>query len=350
MITDAGGKQPVLLSAVMVVNGWLEQASDIVTRVAGVLDTTVTDYEIILVDNTSGEHDDGVYRSLTAVDGQPNVQVYRLLRPVDYEVAAWAGIENSLGDLVIVLDPFSDSLQMIRRAIEMMIEKHTDLILIVNETPRPEMFLKALLRHSYLGLFRLLGGINLQIEASQFRIMSKRVVSYLLQQARPASRYRALPATAGFSKAILRYTAPRRPDHGAGFWTDTRRAVRLLMSNSTAPPRIASVISLTCAGLNALYSLYVVILALTREDLQPGWATLSLQQSGMFFLFSMLAFVLTEYLIDNVRSEVSGTSYFVVDEFSSAVLTRRQRLNVETQGAPPEPMNEMSAASVVIGG
>jgi hypothetical protein len=111
-----------------------------------------------------------------------------------------------------------------------------------------------------------------------------------------------------------------------------RRAVRLLLSNSTAPARIASLLSLTGAGLNVLYSIYVVVLAITRSDLQPGWVTLSLQQSGMFFLFSLLTFVLTEYLIDNIRDGRSSASYFVIDEFTSAVLTRRKRLNVETQG------------------
>ena len=41
-------------------------------------------------------------------------------------------------------------------------------------------------------------------------LMSKRVVSYLLQFPRPAIRYRALPAFAGFSKTTLYFSAPRR--------------------------------------------------------------------------------------------------------------------------------------------
>jgi hypothetical protein len=331
-MTDPAKRYPILLSVVMVVTGWVEQAPGIVAAMAEQLATIATDYEIILVDNASDGDAQQVYRAITAPEGHPNVQVYRLLRKVDYEIAAWAGVENSLGDLILVIDPFDDDLTPLRGAVAEVIDGQADLVLLVNDSPRRQPPLTAGLRRLYLALFRSLGGINLQVEAAQYRLMTKRVVSYLLQQPRPANRYRTLPATAGFTKAILRYTSARRPRPANGLLSEARRGMRILLSSSIAPARIASVLSLLGAGLNVVYSIYVVVLALTRSNLQPGWITTSLQQSGMFFLFSLLAFVLTEYLIDGIQGGRVGTAYFVIDELSSAVLTRRQRLNVETQG------------------
>lgn len=322
-------KRPLLLSIVMVVDGWADRALPIINKVAEEVSELVTDYELIIVDNGSDAAADDIYRSITAPSGSPNVQVYKLLRKVDYEVAAWAGVENSLGDLILVTEPFNDTLEPLERALDELLDKQLDLVLMVNEAPRLEGMVVSSLRRVYLALFRSMGGINLQVEASQYRLMSKRVVSYLLQQPRPAARYRALPATAGFARAVMRYTAPRRPYPGASFVADVRRAVRTLLGNSVAPARFASGLSFAGAALNIAYSLYVVILAFTRSDLQPGWTTLSLQQSGMFFLFSVMTFILTEYMVDNVRGSRSGISYFVVGEWNSAVLTRRQRLNVE---------------------
>ena len=101
------------------------------------------------------------------------------------------------------------------------------------------------------------------------------------------------------------------------------------MSNSTAPLRIVSAVALTGALLNLFYSVYVVVVAFTKSNVQPGWTTLSLQQSGMFFLISIVMFLLTEYLAYMIRWAQSG-AYFLASEATSAVLTRRQKLNVET--------------------
>jgi len=322
-------KYPLLLSIVMVVDGWIDEVPRIAAEVAEHASALVTDYEIILVDSASGGNADAVYRRITAADGLPNIQVYKLLQHVDYEVAAWAGVENSLGDFIAVFDPFSEKLAPLAAALTQMVEDRLDIALIVNEAPERHNLAVAMLRHLYLLLFRWFGGMNLMREASQYRLMSKRVIGYLLQQPRPASQYRTLPMRAGFSKRVFCYSAPRGPRPRPSFISDVRRAFRILMSSSTAPARLASFLSLAGAFLNVVYSAYVVLLAFTRDNLQPGWVTLSLQQSGMFFLFSLLAFVLTEYLIDNIRGGRIGTSYFVVDELNSAVLSRRQKLNVD---------------------
>ena len=333
-MTSAVQKKQILLSIVMVVDRWADQAPNILDTVVNKVSEVVSDYELILVDNGSDQESNAIYRSITSPNGYANVQVYKLLRPVDYEVAAWAGVENSLGDYVHVFQPFSESLDPLEKALDELFEKQLDLVLIVNRAPRVEGMMARALRRSYLQMFRLLGGVNLQLEAAQYRLMSKRVVSYLLQQPRPSGRYRALPAQAGFAHAVLTYTSPRRVNQAAGITTDVRRAIRILLGNSTSPARIASVLSLIGAALNICYSLYVVVLAITRSDLEPGWITLSLQQSGMFFLFSLLAFVLTEYMVDSIRGDRSGTSYFVTEEWSSATLTRRERLNVDVPQVP----------------
>jgi hypothetical protein len=79
-----------------------------------------------------------------------------------------------------------------------------------------------------------------------------------------------------------------------------------------------------------LYSLYVIAIALFKEEVSPGWVTLSLQQSGMFFLLSLVLLVLGEYVLYMAKLAANAPSYFVADEFASAQVTRQKRLNVET--------------------
>lgn len=328
-------KRPILLSVVIVQRDPTPELAGAVRALGEQLAALVQDFEVVVVDNGTGATAQPLYAALTEASGVPNVQVYQLVNEVARETAAWAGVENSLGDYVFVLDPDSDDLSALGKALDLALEGR-DLVLLVNTTPRAETFGRRLARGLFQGLFRWLGGVDLATDAALCRVMSKRVVSYLMQQPAPASRYRSLPAIAGFSKAVVRYAAPRHGvQSGGSFLSEVRRGLRLLVANSWAPLRIVSSIALFGAVMNVAYSLYVLAIALSKPDVAEGWTTLSLQQSGMFFLFSLALFVLTEYLIHLIYESREGPPYFVVNEMTSAVLTRRQRLNVETALGPP---------------
>lgn len=326
--TEPPSKFPVLLSVVMIVGPWRNQVREVVEETSRELASLVVDYEIVLVDNQPADLDRRIYDEMTSVAGLTNVQVYCLLQPVDFEVAAWAGVENSLGDYVLVFNPMEESLAALAEGLTAAATGN-DLVLFVNTTPHHEAA-SDMLRAAYRGVFRVLSGVNLTVEAAQHRLISKRVVTYLLQQPLPAMRYRALPALAGFAKKVIQYQAPRRAEPAGNLARHASRGLRMLLSNSTAPLRLASWLGLLGAVLNLAYSIYIVVVAFSLAYVAPGWTTLSLQQSGMFFLLSLAVFIVIEYFINDLRLSRNGSPYFITQEFSSSIITRRQKLNVET--------------------
>ena len=56
---------------------------------------------------------------------------------------------------------------------------------------------------------------------------------------------------------------------------------------------------------------------------------MSLQQSGMFFLISLVLLVLGEYILHMASLSNEGPLYHVGQEFTSARMTRREKLNIE---------------------
>jgi hypothetical protein len=118
------------------------------------------------------------------------------------------------------------------------------------------------------------------------------------------------------------------------------RGTRLLVTTTRAPMRVVTALSLFGAVANLAYSGYVVAIALFKDDIAPGWVSMSLQQSGMFFLISLVLMVLGEYILNMASLSNEGPRYHVGQEFTSARMTRRQRLNVEgdtvTSTLPPE--------------
>jgi hypothetical protein len=328
---------PLLLSVVMVLDDEVPDLRGRLAHIAEEVGRQVSDFELILVENRpDNAARRALHRDLTAQGGLHNLQIYELIQPVDDDAAVWAGVENSLGDYVFVLDPLEDALGALPAALAEA-TRGRDVVLLVNSAPVDGGAYRRISKDLYGRLFRWLGGFDLATDAAPCRVISKRVVSYLLQYPRPAVRYRSLPATSGFSRAVLPFTARRLRVRRDGFLGDVQRGWKLLVSNTLMPLRVASTLGLFGAAMNVLYSVYVVAIALFKKNVAAGWTTLSLQQSGMFFLISLVLFMVTEYLIHALRQANDGPAYFVGGELTSAVLTRRQRLNVQSGAIAPSP-------------
>ncbi len=93
--------------------------------------------------------------------------------------------------------------------------------------------------------------------------------------------------------------------------------MRLLVSTTRAPMRMVNALSLFGAVANLAYSVYVVIIWLFKPDVAPGWVSLSLQQSGMFFLISLVLLVLGEYILAMASASNDGPLYHVAQEFTT---------------------------------
>jgi hypothetical protein len=180
-------------------------------------------------------------------------------------------------------------------------------------------------------------GIHLVKDVPQFRLLSRRVVNFVLRHSAPALAYRHLPATAGFANKSLRYRAEPRGGKRKPLVVSIERGVRSLIATSRAPMRVASTLSLFGAFANIIYSVYVLIVAAVKHDIARGWVTLSLQQSGMFLLMSLVLFMLGEYMVYMTQLSIGGPGYHVSREHTSTLVTRRQRLNIEHEDVPQRP-------------
>jgi glycosyltransferase involved in cell wall biosynthesis len=323
---------PVFLSVVLVVRNQAGELEQLLTRASRAIGDMASDHELIVVDNASSDHSVDVLRRLTGENALPNLQVYALTGEVDADTAWWVGLENALGDFIAVLDPLADDIaflpQMLERAVS-----GADVVFAHNRARPPQgvpyRFANAVFNRLYL----FFNGVHLSRDAPSFRVLSKRVVNLILQHPQPALTYRHLPATAGFSRASLEYAAPHLLPPRKRLWESIDRGMRLLTSNTRAPMRLVTSLSLFGAVANLFYSAYVLGVWLLKDDVAPGWVSLSLQQSGMFFLISLVLLVLGEYILHMASLTNEGPLYHVGQEFTSARVTRRERLNIEAPAA-----------------
>lgn len=319
---------PCFLSVVFVVRNQSETIEDILSDAAAVISHIVSDYELIVVDNASDDNSVAVLKRLTAEDGLANLQIYALTKEVDTDTASWVGLENALGDFVVVIDPLADDIKFAPQMLDQAV-RGADVVFANNSQKPRQSFAYRGANAIFHSLYDNFNGVNLAREAPQYRLLSKRVINFILQHPQPAMTYRHLPATGGFAKAYLQYSASPKLSRRKRLGESIDRGMRLLVSTTRAPMRLVTSLSLFGAVANLIYSVYVLAVGILKTDVAPGWVSFSLQQSGMFFLISLVLLVLGEYILNMASLSNEGPLYHVGQEFTSARMTRLEKLNIE---------------------
>lgn len=323
-----GMANPLFLSLVTVVRDRADELRDFVERLARVAGAIASDYEIIIVDNASDDGSVEVLKELTSSEGIHNLQVYALAIPVDLDTAQFAGVENAIGDFVAIVDLDLDDPEFLPTMVEAAMTGKD--VVLADNTRRPRTSLVyRLASASFHRLYHVVHGVHLGREAPRYRVLSRKVVNYVLQHDSPNLVYRRVPATAGFAKARLTYASSFEPTIRRGALESLESSVRMLVSSGSEPLRLMSGLCLFGATANIVYSVYVLGVLLFKQDVAPGWATLSLQQSGMFFLISLVLLLLGEYVLHITQTTQKRPMYSVGQEMTSRIVTRRERINVE---------------------
>ncbi|WP_350029566.1 MULTISPECIES: glycosyltransferase [unclassified Caballeronia] len=322
---------PVFLSVVVLTRNCDSRLDSMIRAISASVASLARDHELIIVDNASTDESVARLKKLTSVGGIPNLQVFTLTKEVDSDTAASVGVEHSLGDYVAIIDPLLDQIDFIGEMLRTASEG-ADVVLAVNETKPRRTFAYRVCSSVFNVLYRRLSGIDLERDAPPFRLLSRKVVHHLLRHQHPAVSYRHLPVTAGFARKSLQYRSAPTDATVKRLEDGFDRGMRLLVSTTRVPMRLVTALTLFGAGANVIYSAYVLLIAMFKSDVAPGWVTLSLQQSGMFFLLSLVMLVLGEYLLNVARASSDGPAYHIAQEFTSAEMSGRRRLNIETHG------------------
>jgi glycosyltransferase involved in cell wall biosynthesis len=318
----------IFLSVAVIVQDQESRVAALLQRISKTVSELTDDHEIIIVDNASTDGTLSILKTLTSEGGLPNLQVFALTKQVDIDIACWVGVDHALGDFVAIMDPLLDDSAFLSSMLEQSVQG-TGVVFATNLQAPPASVVYRLARSVFNYFYKCVNGVHLAKEAPQYRVLSRNVVNFVRQHPQAEIAYRHLPITGGFTRINLTYSAPVANFRMHRLSASIDRSMRLLVSTTRAPMRVATLLSMTGAGLNLLYSIYVLLIAAFKTNVAPGWVSLSLQQSGMFFLISLVLLILGEYVLQMARLSNEGPLYHVGQEFMSAHITRHEKLNIE---------------------
>jgi glycosyltransferase involved in cell wall biosynthesis len=285
-------------------------------------------YEIVFVDDGSR---DGTMAVMTGLLQKHECLRYlRLSRRFGVEIAVSAGLDTVIGDVVVVLQPEADPPQSIRQLVEEA-RKGDGIVFGLRSSRRDESWTYALGRKVFNRLARSLFDIDVRDRTTMFLAMTRQSMNAVAQIKDKSRALRLFGAYVGYPHRFVEYDPIERRPHPRpkGLREGFERATSLIVTNSTQPLRLMSVLGVFLFVMNMIYVVYIVAINLFKSRVAEGWTTISLQHAVMFaFLFAILA-VLCEYVGRLLTETRDRPLYFVAEERTSSVMIRDEdRRNV----------------------
>ena len=246
-----------------------------VARLTAVLETAGDEWEVVLVDDGSR---DGTWSVIEeAAAAEPRIRGIRLSRNFGHQLALTAGLSVVRGDGVITMDA---DLQHPPEAIPSLLaaaRAGNDVVYAVRSAADAAGFWKRFSAHVFYKILNRLSSLELPEGAADFRWMSRRVVDVLAAMPERHRFLRGLVRWAGYRQTFVEYH--RSPREAGESKYGLRRMILFawdaVVSFSSFPLRVASVLGICVSVLGWLYLVYVLAIKLFSDRVIQGWTSVT---------------------------------------------------------------------------
>ena len=232
------------------------------------------DYEIVYVDDGSRDRTPNLLAALQASD--EHVRVIRFSRNFGHQTAVTAGLEHATGDAVVLIDAdLQDPPEVIPEFVARWREGYHVAYGVRIDRPGETRFKLATARAFYRVLGRL-SETEIPLDAGDFRLMDRRVVTALQSMPERDRFVRGMVAWVGFRQVGVPY---RRAPRLAGeskypLFRMLRFALDGVTSFSVAPLHAATWIGFASSALALIGVVYALVLRLFTNNWVTGWTAL----------------------------------------------------------------------------
>ena len=233
------------------------------------------EYELVFVDDGSKDATFGELKDLHGSDQR--VRVLSFSRNFGKEAAMYAGLKESRGDLVAIID--ADLQQRPEVVLEMLGEMQSDDstdCVAAYQKKRKEGGFMSFAKRGFYKLINRISDVDFVNGASDFRLMKRRMVDAIISMSEYSRFSKGIFGYVGFNTKFIPYTVEKR-EVGKTKWSTrklTRYALDGIFSFSTSPLKISTHVGLLSAFASLVYLVIVIIQKLAYGIDVPGYATI----------------------------------------------------------------------------
>jgi glycosyltransferase involved in cell wall biosynthesis len=300
----------LIISAVIPAHNESQGITAAIKKIADILSTCESDWEIIIVDDGST---DQTYQKICQLsEAEPRIKGLALSRNFGKEAAMLAGLEYATGEAVIVMDA---DLQHPPGFIPEMIDKWrsgAQIVHAVKRSRKEDSFSQKTAAYCINQLISSLGGININ-NSSDFKLLDKEIVDIIINKLPERERFfRGLTSWLGFSEAYIYFdVAARQGDESKwSFWSLLELSITALTSFTSLPLRIVTFLGFVTLILG-FFIAGDTVLSLMKGQAVSGFATIiiSLLLIGSFIMISLG--IIGEY-IAKIYEEVKARPHYLI--------------------------------------
>lgn len=306
-------------------------------RLRKMLEGVAVTWEVIFVNDGSSDQSLGLLQALAA--GEPRYRILSLSRNFGHQIAVTAGLDHAAGEAVVVMDAdLQDPPQIVVDMLAKWREGY-DVVYGVRSRREGEGLFKRATAAIFYRLMRLMVGIDLPLDAGDFRLTSRRVV-LAMRGLRETHRFvRGFVVWVGFKQTAVHHVRPGRLAGRTKYPLRKmmRFAVDGITSFSIVPLRISSLLgALSGAGAVGI-GVWAVWVRFFVNGVVPGWTSVLLAISLVAAAQFLMIGILGEY-VGRIYEEVKRRPLYIVSD--------RQNLGAddprEDDPAPPPGVRVIS--------
>jgi len=262
-----------IISVVLPVYNEHENLVALLGRLLPVLEQVVSgNFEILFVDD--GSHDGSTEILDSFHVGDRRIKVIHFSRNFGHQAALQAGLDESIGDAVILMDAdLQDPPEVLRSFVDKWREGY-DVIYAVRRR-RKENFLKRTAYFVFYRTLKVIANIDVPLHSGDFCLMDRRVVDTLVFLRERNRFLRGLRSWVGFRQVSIEYERDARLA-GLPKYT-TRKLINLALSGyigfSAMPLHAATWLGFFSAGMGFVMALWVLATKLLDIPTPRGWAS-----------------------------------------------------------------------------
>lgn len=285
-------------------------------RVIPILEKIDPAYEILFCLDPSPDNTEWVIQE--AIQKNPKIRLVVFSRRFGQPSATMAGILLCQGKACVVIDvDLQDPPELIQEMYLKMKEGY-EVVYAKRRSRKGETWIKRLVSYVGYKIINQLSEVQIPRNTGDFRIMTRRVIEELRKLNESHGFLRGLVAYVGFKQTFIEYEREARYA-GKGnynrFFGSLKIGLNGLISFSSRPLQMMSIIGALIAGFSFLFGLWYLIQKLLHVNLTPGLPTTVLCIS-FFSGIQLLCFGLLGEYIGRIYDQVKGRPLYIIDKIT----------------------------------
>ena len=300
------------ISVIIPVYGCDESLSELCERLTVSLESMVKKYEILLIDDCGVGNTWKIIQNITKRNG--SVKGIRLSRNFGQHIAITAGLEESIGSWVVVMDcDLQDKPEEIVKLYEKA-QSGVDIV-FAQRVDRQDSFFKKSASKLFYRVLGYLTETKLDYSVANFGIYDRKVINAVLSMKEVHKFFPVMVRWVGFSSASIKVS------HADRIYGDTVYTLRslialsfgVMLSFSDKPLRLIVKFGFIVSFVSAIYALSIVIDVLLNGATVAGWSSM---MASLWLIFGILMSIVgvVGLYVGRTFDETKSRPVYIVDK------------------------------------